>query len=176
VRGRLIEAILSVVSGTMRCGTPLGGIAVIVRGSGDLLDADVEVLVNAVNCVGVMGKGLALQFKQRFPEYFAAYASACAAGEVHVGRVHVVSLDRCFISFPTKGHFRSRSRLPGIAAGLDDLARVIGELGIRSVAVPALGCGLGGLDWGEVEPLIEEKLGPLTATVAVFPPRDHLES
>lgn len=135
-----------------------------------MLDADVEALVNAVNCVGVMGKGLALQFKQRFPEYFAAYAEACAAGEVRLGRVHVARLERCFISFPTKRHFRSRSRLPDVRAGLDDLARVIGELGMRSVAVPALGCGLGGLDWGEVEPLIEEKLGTLGARVVVYPP------
>ena len=142
----------------------------IVRGSGDLLDADVEAMVNAVNCVGVMGKGLALQFKQRFPGYFAAYAEACAAGEVQLGRVHVARLDRCFISFPTKRHFRSRSRLQDIEAGLDDLARVIEVSGIRSVAVPALGCGLGGLDWNEVEPLIEEKLGPLHATVVVYPP------
>jgi O-acetyl-ADP-ribose deacetylase (regulator of RNase III) len=134
------------------------------------LGADVEALVNAVNCAGVMGKGLALQFKQRFPEYFAAYAEACAAGEVRLGRVHVVKLDRWFISFPTKKHFRSRSHLQDIRTGLDDLARVIGELGIRSVAVPALGCGLGGLDWREVEPLIEEKLASLSATVVVYPP------
>ncbi|MFD4674214.1 macro domain-containing protein [Lentzea sp. NPDC058450] len=143
---------------------------VIVEGSGDLLDADVEALVNAVNCVGVMGKGLALQFKQRHPAYFASYAAACAAGEVQLGRVHVVSLDRCFISFPTKKHFRSRSRLSDVAAGLDDLARVIGSSGLRSVAVPALGCGLGGLAWSDVEPLIAAKLGPLDATVVVYAP------
>lgn len=145
---------------------------VIVQGSGDLLDADVDALVNAVNCVGVMGKGLALQFKQRFPAYFAAYAAACAAGEVRLGRVHVVSLERCFISFPTKGHFRSRSRLPDIAAGLEDLARVIGSLGLRSVAVPALGTGLGGLSWDDVSPLVSAKLGPVDATVVVYAPEN----
>ncbi|MET9228974.1 macro domain-containing protein [Lentzea sp. NPDC003310] len=145
---------------------------VIVQGSGDLLDADVEALVNAVNCVGVMGKGLALQFKQRYPAYFEAYAAACAAGEVRLGRVHVVSLERCFISFPTKGHFRSRSRLSDVAAGLDDLARVIGELGLRSVAVPPLGAGLGRLSWSDVEPLIVEKLGALDATVVVHSPEN----
>ncbi|GHH58913.1 hypothetical protein GCM10017774_81040 [Lentzea cavernae] len=145
---------------------------VIVRGSGDLLDAEVEALVNAVNCVGVMGKGLALQFKQRFPDYFSAYAAACTAGQVRLGRVHVVSLDRCFISFPTKGHFRSRSRLSDVADGLDDLARVIWELGLRSVAVPALGAGLGGLSWDDVEPLISAKLGAVDATVVVYPPHD----
>ncbi|MEV6714072.1 macro domain-containing protein [Lentzea sp. NPDC051208] len=144
----------------------------IVQGSGDLLDADVDALVNAVNCVGVMGKGLALQFKQRFPAYFEAYAAACAAGEVRLGRVHVVSLDRCFISFPTKGHFRSRSKLSDVAAGLDDLVRVIGSLGLRSVAVPPLGAGLGGLAWADVEPLITAKLGPLDATVVVYRPEN----
>lgn len=147
----------------------------IVQGSGDLLDADVDALVNAVNCVGVMGKGLTLQFKQRFPAYFSAYAAACAAGEVRLGRVHVVSLDRHFVSFPTKGHFRSRSKLSDVADGLDDLARVIGELGIRSVAVPALGAGLGGLDWTDVEPLIEEKLGPLDSTVVVYSPENAIQ-
>ncbi|WP_394615562.1 macro domain-containing protein [Lentzea sp. JNUCC 0626] len=146
---------------------------VIVQGSGDLLDADVAALVNAVNCVGVMGKGLALQFKQRHPTYFSAYAAACATGEVRLGRVHVVPLDRCFISFPTKKHFRSRSKLSDVAAGLDDLARVIEELELRSVAVPALGCGLGGLVWSDVEPLIVAKLGPLDATVVVHGPADR---
>lgn len=141
----------------------------IVQGSGDLLDAKVEALVNAVNCVGVMGKGLALQFKQRFPPT-SAYAAACAAGEVRLGRVHVVSLDRCFISFPTKGHFRARSKLSDVAGGLDDLARVIRELGVRSVAVPALGAGLGGLSWADVEPLITAKLGALDATTVVYSP------
>ena len=144
---------------------------VIVQGSGDLLDADVDALVNTVNCVGVMGKGLALQFKQRHPSYFSRYAAACAAGEVRLGRVHVVSLDRCFISFPTKGHFRSRSRLADVSDGLDDLARVVRERGLRSVAVPALGAGLGGLDWGDVQPLIAAKLGSLDATVVVHPPQ-----
>ena len=144
----------------------------IVRGSGDLLDADVEALVNAVNCVGVMGKGLALQFKQRHPAYFSAYAAACAAGDVRLGRVHVVSLDRHFISFPTKGHFRSRSKLSDVAGGLDDLARVIGEIGIRSVAVPPLGAGLGGLPWNDVQALIEEKLGLLDATIVVYSPEN----
>ncbi|WP_218133710.1 macro domain-containing protein [Lentzea fradiae] len=134
------------------------------------MDAETDALVNAVNCVGVMGKGLALQFKQRFPAYFDAYASACAAGEVRLGRVHVTRLDRWFVSFPTKRHFRSRSKLSDIASGLDDLARVVGELGLRSVAVPPLGAGLGGLAWAEVEPLIEEKLGRLDAAVAVFSP------
>ncbi|MFI6097308.1 macro domain-containing protein [Lentzea sp. NPDC051213] len=144
----------------------------IVQGSGDLLDAEVDALVNAVNCVGVMGKGLALQFKQRFPEYFATYASACAAGEVRLGRVHVVEVGRprWIVSFPTKGHFRSRSKLSDVADGLDDLARVIAELGIRSIAVPALGAGLGGLNWDAVEPLIVEKLGSLDATVTLYRP------
>lgn len=117
--------------------------------TGDLFDADVDALVNTVNTVGVMGKGLALQFKRRFPDNFRQYAEACERGEVELGRMFVVPVvelrtPRYIINFPTKSHWRSRSRLDAIEAGLEDLKRVVNDLGLTSVAVPALGAGNGG--------------------------------
>ena len=111
---------------------------------GDLLSAETDALVNTVNTVGVMGKGIALQFKKRFPGNFKAYAAACKAEQVQLGRMFVydsgsmVTKPRWIINFPTKAHWRSRSRLEDVATGLDDLARVIVELGITSIAVPPL--------------------------------------
>lgn len=142
----------------------------IVRG--DLLAAEVEALVNPVNCVGVMGKGLALAFKQRFPDAFRAYARACKDGEVRPGRMFVhVSGGRTLIHFPTKRHFRDASRMEDIEAGLVALASEITTRGIRSIAVPALGCGLGGLAWGDVRPRIEAALGALPEVeVKLFEP------
>jgi O-acetyl-ADP-ribose deacetylase (regulator of RNase III) len=127
---------------------------------GNLLEADCEALVNTVNTVGVMGKGIALQFKQAFPENFVAYARACRAGEVQTGRMLVVPTGklgnpRYIINFPTKRHWRQPSRLEDIEAGLEDLVRRCLALGIRSLAVPPLGCGNGGLEWSQVQPLIE---------------------
>ncbi|MFD4461585.1 macro domain-containing protein [Nocardia sp. NPDC058480] len=145
--------------------------------SGDLLRADVEALVNAVNTVGVMGKGIALKFKQTYPEMFQEYARAARAGEVQIGAMHVwatgaTSGPRFIINFPTKRHWRSPSRLADVAAGLPSLAETIERNEIRSVAIPALGCGHGGLDWERVEPLIRHTLEPLSAVVDVrlFPP------
>lgn len=142
---------------------------------GDLLSADVDAIVNTVNTVGVMGKGIALQFKKRFPGNFKAYSAACKASEVKLGEMFVFDAGqlvtpRWVINFPTKQHWKSRSRLKDIDAGLDDLVRVIGELGIRSIALPPLGCGLGGLNWLEVRPLIERKLAGVTADIVVYPP------
>ncbi len=129
--------------------------------SGNLLDAQVDALVNTVNTVGVMGKGIALQFRQAYPDMFRAYERACRAGEVRLGEVSVFDVGgliggpRWIINFPTKGHWRAKSRLPDVETGLQDLVRVVRQLGIRSVAVPPLGCGNGGLDWEDVRPLIE---------------------
>lgn len=126
-------------------------------GRGNLLKADVDALVNTVNTVGVMGKGLALQFKRAFPEAFRDYERACRAGEVQIGRMHVVERlvsPRLIVNFPTKQHWRAASKLEFIEAGLADLVRVLREHGVSSVAVPALGCGLGGLAWSDVEPRI----------------------
>ncbi|MFD9792530.1 macro domain-containing protein [Streptomyces sp. NPDC059070] len=127
--------------------------------SGDLLAAEVTALVNPVNTVGVMGKGLALQFKNAYPAMFADYQRACRSGELVLGRMHVWDTGeserpRYVINFPTKGHWRARSRIEDIEAGLADLVATVQRLGIDSLAVPALGAGLGGMEWSEVEPRI----------------------
>lgn len=143
---------------------------------GNLLEATVDALVNTVNTVGVMGKGIALQFKQAYPENFRAYKAACRRGEVQIGRMFVVETGllgqpRWIINFPTKQHWRSRSRIDDIKSGLADLRRVLQEVHARSVVVPALGCGNGGLDWCEVRPLIVEALGDIPdVEVIVYPP------
>ena len=144
---------------------------------GNLLKAPVEALVNTVNTEGVMGKGIALQFKQAYPQMFRAYEHACKAGEVRLGKMHVVDLGgllggpRWIINFATKGHWRARSRISDIEAGLQDLVATIKRLNIRSIAVPPLGCGHGGLEWSEVRPLIESALGHLPdVRVLVFAP------
>src|SRR6266496_99435 len=118
---------------------------------GNLLDADVEAVVNTVNTVGVMGKGIALMFKEKFPENFAAYATACKAGVVQIGRMFItagVELDgpRWIINFPTKKDWRHPTKLEWVQQGLVALKQVIIEKGIRSIAIPPLGCGNGGLD------------------------------
>lgn len=130
---------------------------------GNLLTADAEALVNTVNTAGVMGKGVALQFKQAFPENYKAYRSACRRGEVVLGRVFAfhngdVEPPHWILNFPTKGHWKSRSRLDDIEEGLRDLVRVLQDLQIASVAVPPLGCGNGGLNWADVRPMIYEAL------------------
>jgi O-acetyl-ADP-ribose deacetylase (regulator of RNase III)/uncharacterized protein YwgA len=138
----------------------------ITRGTGNLLMADVDALVNTVNTVGVMGKGIALQFKRAYPSNFDDYKAACDLGEVQVGRMHVhelsqVSGPRYIINFPTKQHWRSPSKLEDITSGLIVLRDEIVKRGIKSIAVPPLGCGNGGLDWNDVGPLIEQALGTI---------------
>lgn len=129
---------------------------------GNLLDAPVEALVNTVNTKGIMGKGIALQFRQAFPRMFKAYENACKDERVHLGKMDVHDLGglaggpRWIINFPTKGHWRTKSRLQDIDSGLKDLIATIQRLGIKSIAVPPLGCGNGGLPWSAVRPLIEE--------------------
>lgn len=146
--------------------------------TGDLLSCDAEALVNTVNCVGVMGRGFALQFKRAFPPNFRAYAAACRRGEVRPGRMFVYEVGtlaspRYIVNFPTKQHWRSRSRIEDVDAGLRALREVILLRGIRSIAVPALGCGLGGLNWTEVRPRIHAALAGLEGLQAVvFEPRE----
>lgn len=143
---------------------------------GDLFKQDAEALVNAVNCVGVMGRGIALQFRNTFPENYKAYLAACQRGEVQTGRMFVFDMGnldhaRYIINFPTKQHWKDKSRMEDIRNGLVALAREIEQRKIRSIAVPALGAGLGGLDWLEVKAEIVDRLGNLTGTeIYLFEP------
>lgn len=143
---------------------------------GNLLAARVEALVNTVNTVGVMGKGIALQFKRAYPAMFKDYAAAARRGDITIGRMHVWQTGQLegpslVINFPTKRHWRSNSRLTDIEAGLDDLVAVIRRENITSIAVPPLGCGQGGLDWSDVEPLIRTKLAELEdVDIRIYPP------
>jgi O-acetyl-ADP-ribose deacetylase (regulator of RNase III) len=144
---------------------------------GDIFASDAEALVNPVNCVGVMGKGLALAFKKRFPRNFESYADACRVGMLRPGKVYVVPLwakarPRYIINFPTKRHWREPSRSEDIAAGLADLVAVIREHDIRSVAIPALGCGLGGLSWQDVhQQITDAAAGIPDVDVTLYGPR-----
>ncbi|ARF18032.1 Appr-1-p processing protein [Sporosarcina sp. P34] len=142
---------------------------------GNLLEDQAEAYVNTVNTVGVMGKGIALQFKQAFPDVFKQYAKDCKAGSVQVGKMHVVPVHglaspKFVINFPTKEHWRNPSTLDYILDGLQDLVQVIQELNIQSIALPPLGCGNGGLDWSNVRPYIIEALQPLSIDVHLYEP------
>lgn len=127
---------------------------------GDLLQQDdVDAIVNTVNCVGVMGKGIALQFKNKWPDNFDSYQAACRAAEVRPGKMHVFDAGayaqpHYIINFPTKDHWRGNSKMSFIKDGLRDLVDQVQRLGIKSIAVPPLGCGNGGLNWDDVRPLI----------------------
>jgi O-acetyl-ADP-ribose deacetylase (regulator of RNase III) len=126
---------------------------------GDLLKETSEAIVNTVNCVGVMGKGIALQFKQRWPQNFNAYAAACKRDEVRPGKMFIYDRGewekpRFIINFPTKQHWRGDSKIEYIQEGLRDLVSQVERLGIKSIALPPLGCGNGGLDWHKVERLV----------------------
>lgn len=144
--------------------------------SGDILKSEADALVNTVNCVGVMGRGIALQFKNAFPENFKAYEAACNRDAVQPGRMFVfetgqLTPPRFIVNFPTKRHWRGKSRIEDIESGLADLVKVIRDKGIRSIAIPPLGSGLGGLDWSEVRPRIERALAGLADVhVLVFEP------
>lgn len=144
--------------------------------TGDILKADVDAVINTVNTVGVMGKGLALQFKRRYPENFKLYKRACDAGDVTIGRMfvtetHEITGPRWIINFPTKKHWRADSEVEYIRDGLEDLVRVIRDNNIRSVAVPPLGSGNGGLNWSQVRPLVESALSVVTnLRVEIFDP------
>ena len=140
---------------------------------GDLFESQAEALVNAVNCVGVMGKGIAYQFKRRFPENFRLYYEACLFREVKAGKMFItqpteLGAPRWIVNFPTKLHWRDPSKLEWIEAGLKDLRRFLIEQKVQSVAIPALGAGLGGLDWSDVRALIERELAGLEAEIMVY--------
>ncbi len=145
---------------------------------GDIFEEDVEAIVNTVNCVGVMGRGLALQFKNRFPKNFRAYEQACKREEVLPGRMFIYETEsltnpKYIINFPSKRHWRGASRMEDIEAGLTDLGKVIREKHITSIALPPVGCGLGGLDWNKVRAKIEEVLNRLVhVKIIVYEPGD----
>lgn len=144
--------------------------------SGNILHADVEALVNTVNCVGVMGRGIALQFKNAFPENFRAYVKACEREELQPGRMFIFETGnlgnpKYIVNFPTKRHWRGKSRMEDVESGLLDLVDVIRRYDIRSIAVPPLGSGLGGLDWKDVKPRVASALEALPdVAVLVYEP------
>lgn len=143
---------------------------------GDILRADAQALVNTVNCVGYMGRGIALQFRRAFPSNFKVYERECKQGAMEPGKMLIVETGQLtgpkyIVNFPTKRHWRGKSRIEDIEAGLDALVADVKRLGIRSIAIPPLGCGLGGLDWADVRPRIERAFAPLTeVTVLIYEP------
>ncbi|WP_214103259.1 type II toxin-antitoxin system antitoxin DNA ADP-ribosyl glycohydrolase DarG [Acrocarpospora catenulata] len=141
--------------------------------SGDLLASHAQTLVNTVNCVGIMGKGIALAFKRRYPEMFKDYVQRCDRGEVRLGEPYVFRADdHLIVNFPTKNHWRAVSRLEDIVAGLQHLERHYREWGITSIAVPPLGCGNGQLEWDVVGPTLYRYLSRLGIPVQLYAPHD----
>lgn len=141
--------------------------------SGDLLESDAEALVNTVNCVGVMGKGLARQFRIKYPYMFLAYKDVCTSGAFLPGGVHWYydrTTGKMIYNLATKDHWRDPSRLQWVENGLEMLANLVRMDGIKSIAIPPLGCGLGGLDWADVEPLIISAFGDADVRVDLYPP------
>ncbi len=149
--------------------------------TGNLLEADTQALVNTVNTVGVMGKGIALQFKERFPMNFKIYADACKKGEIQVGKMLVVRVntligEKIIINFPTKTEWFKKSQYSYIEDGMKDLARVISAYKITSIAIPPLGCGNGGLKWDKVKSIMEKYLSPLSnISIKVYEPNEAVK-
>ena len=149
---------------------------------GNILDAEAEALVNTVNTVGVMGKGIALMFKEAFPDNFNDYEAACKRNELRVGKMFVTERQsfvgpKWIINFPTKEHWRGNSKIEWIESGLEDLKKVIAENNIRSIAIPPLGSGNGGLDWTQVRPKIENALGSMKdVRVIVYEPTSKYQN
>lgn len=142
---------------------------------GNILEADVEAVINTVNIVGVMGKGIALQFKEFYPENYKLYKKACDNGALKMGKMFVTETNKLtnpkyIINFPTKNHWRSFSKIEYISDGLDDLKKVIKEKDIKSVAIPPLGAGSGGLSWSQVESIIISSLSNLDIDVLIYEP------
>ena len=148
--------------------------------TGDILAEEAEALVNTVNCVGIMGRGIALQFKRAYPENFKVYAVRCKRNEMQPGHVFVFETGgilppRYIINFPTKRHWRGKSRIEDIESGLVSLKEEIRSRGIRSIAIPPLGSGLGGLDWPEVRARLEAALVEFDEVkVVIFEPGGEL--
>jgi O-acetyl-ADP-ribose deacetylase (regulator of RNase III) len=149
---------------------------------GNLLEANVEAVVNAVNTVGVMGKGIALMFKERFPNNYQEYLAASKSGAVQVGKMFVSATDeltgpKWVINFPTKKHWRHPTKIEWARAGLVALKDIIREKQISSIAIPPLGCGNGGLNWSDVRPLIEQYLSDLKdVEIIVYEPTQQYQN
>ncbi len=142
---------------------------------GNMFNAGLDALVNPVNCRGIHGKGLALEFKKRWPGAVQNFTEECRLGQIEPGFVwneHVGGDPRFLLFFPTKDHWRDPSRLEYIQSGLEDLIEVVQELQITSVGIPALGCGLGGLDWKTVFPLILAAAHRMLVRVDIFEPQE----
>ena len=136
---------------------------------GDMLNSPAQVLVNTVNTVGVMGKGIALQFKNKYPEMFRAYQKMCDEKTLDIGKLCIWKKeDKWILLFPTKRHWRNPSKMEYIKEGLDKFQKHANRLGIESIAFPKLGCGNGGLDWEEVRPIMEHYLEPLSIKVYIY--------
>lgn len=173
---------------------PTGIFDMITYTQGNLLESNAQALVNTVNTVGVMGKGIALMFKQQFPENFKRYAKACKSGDVKVGEMFVVEVStsstqhsqlqaqphhkqRWIVNFPTKQHWRTKSKIEWIQAGLQNLRQWLIDNHVESIAIPPLGAGNGGLPWQQVKPLIEQALGDLlNIDIQIFEPSDSYHS
>lgn len=148
---------------------------------GNLLEAHADALVNTVNTVGIMGKGIALMFKERFEHNYELYVDACKAKQVQTGKMFITEtgeLDgpRWIVNFPTKQHWRAPSRLEWIVAGLADLRRFLIEQKVQSIAIPPLGAGNGGLNWDEVKTEIDRALGDLDTNILVFEPTQKYQN
>jgi O-acetyl-ADP-ribose deacetylase (regulator of RNase III) len=147
----------------------------------NLLESKAQALVNTVNTIGVMGKGIALQFKHQFPENFKLYAAACKNKEVQVGKMFVTEEkstsgnQKTIINFPTKTDWRKPSEYSYIETGLNDLVQIIQEKGIESVAIPPLGAGNGGLEWSKINAIMERKLAHLDCIVYIYEPNDAVQ-
>jgi O-acetyl-ADP-ribose deacetylase (regulator of RNase III) len=143
---------------------------------GDLFASRAQTLTNTVNTVGVMGKGIALEFRKRFPVMYEDYVARCEAGEVQLGRPYLFTplVPPWILNFPTKEHWRSLSRLDAIIDGLDHLYKHYEEWGIESLAVPPLGCGEGGLEWRIVGPSLYRGLSRLDIPVELYAPFDQM--
>ncbi len=149
--------------------------------TGNILESNAVALINTVNTVGVMGKGIALQFKKAYHNNYKAYVEACKKNEIEIGKLFIVkdsnlsSGEKYIVNFPTKKDWRKPSEYSFIDAGLDDLIRVLKEYNIKSIAIPPLGAGNGGLEWEKVKKIIEHKLSNLDVEIIVFEPTQHIK-
>jgi len=146
--------------------------------NGDIFSEDAEAIINTVNCVGIMGRGLALQFKNKYPQNFKEYQTACKKEEVKPGRMFVhqtgqLTNPKYIINFPTKRHWKGKSKIEDVESGLDDLIKTIHKLGIKSISIPPLGSGLGGLNWQVVRQKIEAKIADVDCRIVVFEPLEQ---